>query len=44
MARNEKPTCGSCKFYEGNGVGSCCRFPKIVLKTNTDWCGEHKKS
>ena len=32
--------CKSCKFFQGNALGVCLRYPEQVGKAETSWCGE----
>ena len=37
-------SCGSCPYYSGKATAAgnvCKRYPAGVLKSPTDWCGEH---
>ena len=36
-------TCKTCKYYlfqQNDMLGSCKRYPTVVNKSPTDWCGE----
>jgi hypothetical protein len=36
--------CKDCKYYQHDGhYGSCKRFPKVEVKSSSDWCGEFAK-
>ena len=32
--------CKSCKFFQGNALGVCMRYPEQIGKSETSWCGE----
>ena len=37
-------TCKVCKFYkfeQNDMLGACKRYPTVVNKAPSDWCGEH---
>lgn len=46
----ERPTCGSCRFFVELPSGHCRRLPPVAsdrgsgfpLTTSRDWCGEHQ--
>lgn len=34
--------CGACKYWQTEGhYGACKRFPNVVAKPASDWCGEY---
>ena len=33
--------CKSCKFFQGQSLGTCYRYPENVNKTDSSWCGEY---
>ena len=37
-----KDSCNSCLFFivSDRGMGLCKRYPDVINKHNTDWCGE----
>ncbi len=37
---NNKDSCNSCKFF-ADLLGSCRRYPRHIMKSPTDYCGEH---
>lgn len=39
---NSSETCNSCLFFivSDRGMGLCKRYPDVINKHNTDWCGE----
>ena len=37
-------TCKVCKFYkfeQNDMLGACKRYPTVINKAPSDWCGEH---
>jgi len=37
--------CGTCRWWTPDPIlGQCRRFPQIVTKHHSDWCGEFRPS
>jgi hypothetical protein len=42
VAETDNNTCFTCRYFRnGDVIGTCKRFPTIVNKHQSDWCGEH---
>lgn len=39
-------TCETCRFFEKDEysdlIGLCKRYPKVLTKAASNWCGEHE--
>lgn len=33
--------CKTCKFFQGNALGVCLRYPEQIGKAEHQWCGEY---
>lgn len=40
MAESDFTSCCTCKYFLGDGLGSCRRFPAYVTHHANEWCGE----
>jgi hypothetical protein len=40
MAENDFTSCLTCRYFLGNDLGSCRRYPAYQMRHAQEWCGE----